>query len=246
MTNIFFKKVIAVLSLVLVLACKGKDNDVLIVGSEVNYPPFESYENNVMVGFDIDLINEIGKKIGKKIIIKDMAFDALLVALQSGKIDAVVSCMSITDERKKSVNFTQDYLSTSAYLVIRDNENRIKTVEDLRGKKVATQIGTTQDAFVDELEGVENVKLKTGPETIVHLASKKVDAALLDSSAAKKIVQNNKGVRILANVELDKSELGIAVSKKNTQLLKDLNKALTELKKEGFIKKIYQKYHIGE
>ena len=246
MANGFFKKALTILSLVLVLACKGKDNDVLVVGSEVNYPPFESYENNVMVGFDIDLINEIGKRVGKKIVIKDMAFDALLVALQSGKIDSVISCMSITDERKKSVNFTQDYLSTSAFLVIRENEERIKTVKDLKGKKVATQIGTTQDAFVDELKGVENVKLKTGPDTIVHLASNKVDAALLDSTAAKKIVANNKGVRILSNVELDKSELGIAVNKNNTQLLKDLNKALTELKKDGFIKKLYQKHHIGE
>ena len=175
-----------------------------------------------------------------------MAFDTMLLALQQGKIDVAISCISITEERKKSINFTQDYYSTSAVLVIRENENRIKDVEDLKGKKVATQLGTTQDAFVDELDGVENVKLKTGPELIIHLTSNKVDAALLDTTAAKKIIENNKGVKIVDNVELDKSELGIAVNKQNTQLLKDLDKALSELKKEGFVKALYKKYNMGQ
>ena len=246
MVNNFFKKALTILSLVLVLACKGKDENTLIVGSECNYPPFESYENNVLVGLDIDLIKELGKRIGKKVIIKDMAFDALLVALQTGKIDVAISGMSITEERKKSVNFTQGYFTSSSVVTVREDDNSIKSAKDLVGKKVATQIGTTEDAVIDKLAGVENVKLKNGPELIVHLTSKKVDAALLDSIVAKQIIENNKGAKVLYNLELDRTDLGIAVNKKNPQLLKDLNKALTDLKKEGFINSLYKKYNMGK
>ena len=242
MKNTFIKKALTILSLVLVLACKGKDENTLIVGLNANFPPFESYENNRMIGFDIDLANELGRRIGRKVVFKDMAFNTLLVALQNKKIDVIISGMNITEERKKSVNFTQGYFFNSAVLIVRDDEKNIKNVEDLTGKQVATAIGTTEDAFADELEGVTNVKLQNSADTIIHLISKKVDAVILDKVVAEKIIENNRGAKILNNVELNKAEMGIAVNKKDTQLLKDLNKALTDLKKEGFINSLYKKF----
>ena len=246
MKNNFIKKALIILSLVLVLACKNKDEAVLRVGTDPNFPPFEYHEGDKIVGFSIDMANELGKRIGKKIVFKPMTFNNLLVSLQNGSVDVIISSMTITEERKKSVNFTQGYFVDEVSLVVKDDEKDIKGLNDLKGKKVGSTLGTTSSYFADGIEGVaENLKFKETPDTFLNLIAGKIDVAIVDKVYAERAVPANKGAKILNDPvvrQKSRGDWGIAVNKKNPQLLNDLNKALTEMKKEGLFDKLMDKY----
>ena len=230
-----------ILCCLLITACKEKKDNVLKVGTNADFPPFEYHENGQIVGFDIDLINEIGNKLNKKIEFEEMEFNTLLTALSSGKVDLIISGLDITDERKQQVDFTQGYYANELSLVVL-NDSNIKNINDLKGKKVGTELGTSSDNYVNELKDVKNIQFKDSSSTIMNLKSNKVDAVIIDKPVAEKILKNVNGCKILENVNIKTSEMGIAVNKNNKELLDDLNKALTELKNNGKLKELNLKY----
>ena len=230
-----------ILCCLLITACKEKKDNVLKVGTNADFPPFEYHENGQIVGFDIDLINEIGNKLNKKIEFEEMEFNTLLTALSSGKVDLIISGLDITDERKQQVDFTQGYYANELSLVVL-NDSNIKNINDLKGKKVGTELGTSSDNYVNELKDVKNIQFKDSSFTIMNLKSNKVDAVIIDKPVAEKILKNVNGCKILENVNIKTSEMGIAVNKNNKELLNDLNKALTELKNNGKLKELNLKY----
>ena len=246
MKNNLFKKALTILSLVLVLACKGNDETTLRVGIDPKFPPFEYHEGDKIAGFSVDMANELGKRIGKKVVFKPMTFNNLLVSLQNESVDVIISSMTITEERKKSVNFTQGYFVDEVSLVVRDSDNSIKGLNDLKGKKVGSTLGTTSGYISDGIEGVaENLKFKESPDTFLNLIAGKIDVAILDKVYAERAVSANKGAKILDDPvvrQKSRGDWGIAVNKKNPQLLNDLNKALTAMKKEGFFDGLMDKY----
>lgn len=127
-----------------------KTNKPLIVGTEPSFPPFEMAENDTYTGFDIDLANAIGEKLGRKVEIKAMGFDALIPALKSGQIDMIASAMSATEERKKQVDFTAPYYIGGSVIVVQKDNTTIHGWGDITGKTVAVQAGSKPADFAEK------------------------------------------------------------------------------------------------
>lgn len=244
MKKILLLVLVSVLSLVMLFGCKKSEtaDDTLIVGTNAEFPPFEYIEQGNIVGFDVDLINEISKIIGKKVEFKNMAFDSLLIAMQAGKINCIISGMTATDERRQYVNFSEPYfVSKQAVIVPEDSD--IQKFEDLKGKKIGVVIGYTGDMVVTDMykDTSSITRYEATGQVIMALTAGKVDATVLDMEPAKKYVANNKGIKVL-DTALAEEEYSIALPKDNTALLEEINKALKTLKENGTYDKIYAKY----
>ena len=244
MKKILLLVLVSVLSLVMLFFFFKSEtvDDTLIVGTNAEFPPFEYIEQGNIVGFDVDLINEISKIIGKKVEFKNMAFDSLLIAMQAGKINCIISGMTATDERRQYVNFSEPYfVSKQAVIVPEDSD--IQKFEDLKGKKIGVVIGYTGDMVVTDMykDTSSITRYEATGQVIMALTAGKVDATVLDMEPAKKYVANNKGIKVL-DTALAEEEYSIALPKDNTALLEEINKALKTLKENGTYDKIYAKY----
>lgn len=215
--------------------------DALYVGTNAEFAPFEYMEKGEIVGFDIDLINKIGEKIGKEIKIKNIAFDGLLPALQAKKIDLIIAGMTVTPERENFVNFSDNYFVANQVIIVPENNNDIKTLDDLKGKKTGVVLGYTGDLIVSKLPEVEKIQYNSAPMTIMALTSGKIDAMILDSAPAESYVQKNKGLKIV-KVDAEEEKYAIAASKDNVKLVEEINNALKEIKSEGTYDELIIKY----
>ena len=228
--------VIFILSFTLILS-----KDALYVGTNAEFAPFEYMEKGEIVGFDIDLINKIGEKIGKEIKIKNIAFDGLLPALQAKKIDLIIAGMTVKPERENFVNFSDNYFVANQVIIVPENNNDIKTLDDLKGKKTGVVLGYTGDLIVSKLPEVEKLQYNSAPMTIMALTSGKIDAMILDSAPAESYVQKNKGLKIV-KVDAEEEKYAIAASKDNVKLVEEINNALKEIKSEGTYDELIIKY----
>lgn len=240
--NIF--KIIIALSIILTIfiGCQKKeDKNKLYVGTNAEFEPFEYREGDNIVGFDIDLINEIAKLIGAEIEVVDMQFDGLLPALEAKKIDLIVAGMTATEERKKFVNFSEPYYNSKQSIVVLSNNTDITTFDNFAGKKVGVVLGYTGDILVSEMTNVEVQKFNATSETILALKSQKVDAVVLDYEPAKNYVAQNKELKL---IETDSAteEYSIAMRKDDTELLTKVNDALKTLKENGTYETLLGKY----
>lgn len=215
--------------------------DALYVGTNAEFAPFEYMEKDEIVGFDIDLINKIGEKIGKEIKIKNIAFDGLLPALQAKKIDLIIAGMTVTPERENFVNFSDNYFIANQVIIVPENNNDIKTLDDLKGKKTGVVLGYTGDLIISKLPEVEKIQYNSAPMTIMALTSGKIDAMILDSAPAESYVQKNKGLKIV-KVDAEEEKYAIATSKDNVKLVEEINNALKEIKSEGTYDELIIKY----
>ncbi|WP_304331293.1 basic amino acid ABC transporter substrate-binding protein [Brachyspira innocens] len=240
--NIF--KIIIALSIILTvfIGCQKKEEkNKLYVGTNAEFEPFEYREGDNIVGFDIDLINEIAKLIGAEIEVVDMQFDGLLPALEAKKIDLIVAGMTATEERKKFVNFSEPYYNSKQSIVVLSNNTDITTFDNFAGKKVGVVLGYTGDILVSEMTNVEVQKFNATSETILALKSQKVDAVVLDYEPAKNYVAQNKELKL---IETDSAteEYSIAMRKDDTELLTKVNDALKTLKENGTYETLLGKY----
>jgi len=214
----------------------------LYVGTNAEFEPFEYLKDGEITGFDMELIAEIGKIIGKEIEIKNIAFDGLLPALQTKKLDIVIAGMTATDERKKSVNFSDTYYLAKQLIVLHKEANTgIKTFDDLPGKTVGVVLGYTGDIAVSEIKGVNVIRYNGTGEAIMALKAKKVDAVVLDSEPAVKYAGQNPEL-ITLETDAAKEEYAIAFRKEDTELLKAVNGALKTLQDNGTYRKLLEKY----
>ena len=240
--NIF--KIIIALSIILTIfiGCQKKeDKNKLYVGTNAEFEPFEYREGDNIVGFDIDLINEIAKLIGAEIEVVDMQFDGLLPALEAKKIDLIIAGMTATEERKQFVNFSEPYYNSKQSIVVLSNNTDITTFDNFAGKKVGVVLGYTGDILVSEMTNVEVQKFNATSETILALKSQKVDAVVLDYEPAKNYVAQNKELKL---IETDSAteEYSIAMRKDDTELLTKVNDALKTLKENGTYETLLSKY----
>ncbi|MGM0507651.1 MAG: basic amino acid ABC transporter substrate-binding protein [Fusobacteriota bacterium] len=221
----------------------GESNNEIVMGTNAEFPPFEYREGGKITGFDIDLAKKISEDLGKELKIVDMRFDGLIPALQSDKVDFVIAGMTATKERAENVNFSDAYYEASQVIIVRDNNNNIKNSEDLKGKKIGVQLGTTGDVEAQKIDNVELKKYNAAFAAIMELKNEKLDAIILDSEPAKNFVKQNKGLKVLPQ-ELTKEEYAIAINKDNNKLTNDINKSLNKLKDNGeydiLIKKYFQ------
>lgn len=233
------KKIVGILTVLVSITAFG--NEKIYVGTNAEFPPFEYLENGEIVGFDVELIKEIGKKINKEIIIKDMAFDGLIPALQMNKVDLIIAGMTASEERKKTVNFTHAYYKANQVIIINEDNKDIKGFDNLENKLVGVVLGFTGDLVVSEMKNVKTKKYNASYGAIMELQNNKIDAVVLDSETALNYVKNNKGIK-LCDSKGEVEEYAIAINKKNPELLDEINKAIDELKADGTYDKLIKKY----
>lgn len=246
------KKIYTLFTIVLcclaLVSCKDKQKEpeTLKVGINVDFPPFEYYENGKPAGLDVELANIIGEKLNKKVILEEMEFNTLFAALSTNKIDVIISGVDITEERKKTFNFSDGYYNNELSLVVKEGDTTITAVEDLQGKKVGTELGTTADTYADSLNSIINVKYNSGAVAVMNLKAGKVDAVILDKPVAQQVLLTNDGCQILEGVKLVSSETGIVVNKNNPELLKEINAVIKELKETEKLQELIAKYFSTE
>ena len=231
------------LALCLMMTAALAAAETVTVAFNPEYPPFEYVEGDQYAGYDVDLIQAVAEKAGFEIEFEAMDFDAVIAAVQTNPNTIGVSGISITDERKLSVNFSEGYINAGLIVVIKKDSGYAST-DDLAGKIIGVQMGTTSDFAAEEITGQANVaQYKTFLNAIMDLQGDKVDAVIVDKPV---------GLAILANLADDNLEIvdmglqadwyGIEVNKDNTELLDKINAALAELEAEGFYEELAVKY----
>lgn len=231
---------ISAIIFIAIIGCE-KENKKLYVGTNAEFEPFEYREGGNIVGFDIELIREISKLINKDIEVEDMAFDGLLPALQTKKIDLIIAGMTATEERKKFVNFSESYYKSQQAIVVNKDENGINNFDNLIGKDVGVVLGYTGDIIVSEMANVKVQRYNADSEAIMALKSKKVQAVVLDYEPAKNYSAQNPELKLI-ETDSQSEEYAIAIRKEDTQLLNDINKALATLKENGTYDALLNKY----
>ncbi len=218
-------------------------NGTLTVGSDIPYPPFEFGKGPDYQGFDIDLINAIADNIGVDTKIEDTAFDTIFTDLAQNKFDVVASASTITPERQATVNFSDPYYEAQQALLVQPGSD-IKTVDDLAGKTIGVQNGTTGKIYAeDEVKDAGSIRgFPTGPDVIAALRGTQLDAAIIDQPVAQDAIDKGQtGFEIATTIPTNEL-YGIAIGKDNKGLLDAVNGALTEMKKNGQLNEIYQKW----
>ncbi len=220
---------------------------VLVMGTNAAFPPYEFVdENNKVAGIDAEIAAAVAEKLGMTLEIKDMAFDSLITAVSSGSVDIVLAGMTVTEERKESVNFSDTY-ATGVQVVIVTEDSAIASIDDLDGKIIGVQTGTTGDIYCScspEEGGYGEDAVRrydNGALAVAALMNGQVDCVVIDNEPAKAFVEANEGLKIL-ETEFAVEDYAAAIAKENTELLEKVNAALAELKAEGKLDEIIAKY----
>ena len=212
---------------------KAETEKVLRVGTEPAFAPFEFQKegSDEFTGFDMDLIRAIGTKLGYKVEISSMGFDALIPALNSGNIDVAIAGMSITDERKKVVVFSDPYYTSGLIVMVKKDDDTIKGFSDLEGKRIAVQIGTTGANKAGEVKNAKVTAFNDNTAAAMELKNGGADAVINDSPVLKYYLQQggSADAKVVGAV-MNSEDYGIAVKKGNDKLAAEINKALAEMK----------------
>ena len=220
--------------MILMCGCSKKDENQLVMVTEAGFAPYEYYENGEVVGVDVDIAREIAKYLGKKLVVKDIAFDSIINEVKTGKADFGAAGISYSDDRAKNVDFSINY-AVSKQVVIVNNNSSITNVNEISNKKIAVQLGSIADTFVTEKYKSANVvRQKKYLAAIEDLKTGKVDCVVMDELPAKEIVSKNEGIKILDG-SLTNDSYGMIVKKGNKELLDAINTVLQNLKDEGKI-----------
>ena len=221
---------------------ENTEGGVLRMGTNATFPPYEYVdENNEVAGIDADIAAAIADKLGMELEITDMAFDSLIPALQSDTIDIVLAGMTVDPERAESVNFTDSY-ATGVQVIIVPEGSDIASPDDLEGKNIGVQTGTTGDLYCTDDYGQEFVKqFDNGPLAVAALLNGQVDCVVIDNEPAKNYVAANEGLKILDTAYADE-DYAAAIAKEDTELFEQVNTAIQELKEDGTIASIIEKY----
>ena len=272
------KKIISLIiaSLMLITLCCGfascnKDDNVLVMATNAAFPPYEYVEGDKFVGIDVEIAQAIADKLGMELQIEDVEFGSIIGGVVEGKYDMGMAGMTVTEERKQSVNFSNTYATGIQVIIVKDGSS-ITSLDDIfefnadgdpvalkdANIKVGVQQDTTGDIYsssdisgwgfcdVEEDGTVTTdrvVRYKTGADAVEALKTDKVNMVIIDNEPAKSFVAANDGIHILeGDNEYAVEDYAICIAKENTELLDKINKALDELKKDGTIDKIVSKY----
>lgn len=212
----------------------------LIMATNAEFPPYESREGKEVVGIDVDIANALAEKLGMTLEIEDMAFDSIIASIQSGKADIGLAGITASEDRKANVNFSDPY-TTAAQVIIVKNDSPVTKPDDLEGKNIGVQLGTTGDKYAADIKDAKIERFNKGFEAVQAMTQGKVDAVIIDREPAKVFVSQNEGTKIL-DEEFTVEDYAIAIAKENEDLLKKVNTALGELKTSGELQKILDKY----
>lgn len=219
----------------------GGGGEALTVGSDIPYPPFEQGKPGHYTGFDIELMEAIAEKIGRTAEFQDTSFETIFRDVAQGKFDAVISAATITPEREKAVDFSNPYYLSEQAVLVKEGSS-IKGIEDLSGKVVAVQQGTTGQELAKEKANASEVRpYPEGPDAVNALKAGTVEAVVIDAPVAQNAVEKSGGVEIAEKVPTEE-DYGIAVAQGNTELLEEINQGLKEAEEDGTYARIYKKW----
>lgn len=215
---------------------------VLVMATNAEFPPYEYHDGGEIVGIDAEIAKAIADELGMELEIEDIAFDSIIPEITSGKADMGLAGMTVTEDRKQSVDFTDTYAKASQKIIVKE-DSAIASPDDLTGVIVGVQQGTTGDIYVSDLEadGTTVERYNKGFEAVQALSQGKIDAVVIDGEPAKTFVAETEGLKILDESFTDE-EYAIAVKKGNTELLEKINGALKTLKDNGTLDEIVAKY----
>jgi polar amino acid transport system substrate-binding protein len=218
----------------------------ITVATDATWPPMEFVDaKKNIVGFDIDFLRAVAKETGFKVTFKNTAWDGIFAGIAAGKYDAIISSVTITDERKKTMDFSEPYINAGQILVVPKKENSVKKIADLAGKKVGAQIGTTGAMEVKKASGVE---LKTYDEiglAFEDMAAGRVSAVVCDTPVAANFALQRKEYKEkfkIVGKPFTEEFYGIVVKKGDKELLGVINKGIKLVKSKGLNKAIEKKW----
>ena len=226
---------------------KAEDGDdaelpTLTMATNAEFKPFEYLEGEEIVGADIDMANAIAEYLGYKLEITNIDFDAALTGAATGKYDMAVAGITATDERRKSMNFSDNYFKASQSIIV-TADSEIKGKDDLEGKLIACQEGTTGEQYLLD-EGYEIQSFKTASEAVASLKAGKADAVIVDNAVAKALSAEQNGATVVLDEALTEEAYAIALQLGNDELTEKINEALKAIEADGTLAKIFEKYDL--
>ncbi|MDQ0161422.1 transporter substrate-binding domain-containing protein [Bacillus alveayuensis] len=226
--------------------------EVLVMGTSADYAPFEyidTAKGSDIIGIDVDIAKAITERLGYELEIQDMDFNGLIPALQSNKVDFVLAGMSVTPERKESVDFSDVYYSAK-HMIVSKADSGIQTVEDLEGKTVGVQLASVQEEKANEIAETINVTVENRnriSEVIQEIKSGRFDAAIIEDSVAKGYLEKDADLQGFVIEEENAEENGYAIAfPKGSELTEKFNEELQKMKESGELEEILVKWFDGE
>ncbi|MDP4118549.1 MAG: ABC transporter substrate-binding protein [Bacillota bacterium] len=225
-------------------ACGAKTGDkkVLTMATNAEFPPFEYMKGEKIVGADVDMANAIAHYLGYTLEITNIDFDGALTGVSTGKYDMAVAGITANAERRKNMNFSENYYTASQAIIVKKGSD-IKSADGLKGKVISCQEGTTGEQYLlDKKYKIQS--FKTGSEAITALTAGKVDAVVIDNAVAKALSDKQAGKTVVLKEALTKESYAIALKLGDDVMTGKIDKAIKALKKDGTLNKIFEKYNL--
>lgn len=242
-----------ILNLILSLSCNNDNNRenlseslentedrIVYVGMDAGFPPFGYLDNGNIAGFDYDIMSEIAKLTDMKVEFSHMSFAKLLSALQAKKIDVIIAAMTITEERKQFVNFSEPYYVSSQVILVHKYDNSITNFGNLGGKNVGVIMATTGDAIITQNGIVDTKKFNTVADAVLSLKENNIDAIVFDKEPCKSFAKSNPEIRLIESDAIQQN-YAIAVRKDDSSLLQNINKGIATIMTNGTYEKLVDK-----
>ena len=220
---------------------------VYVVGTDAAYAPFESQnDKGEIVGFDVDVVKAVAQKAGMEVKFVNTPWEGIFNNLNQGDRDLLVSAITITAERKQTMDFSSPYFDAQQLIAVK-KDSKIAKFDDLKKLKVGVQNGTTGDEVTTKLQGKDSANIKrfeSTPLALKELEGGGVDAVVADNGVVVHYVNNNSGsnFKTISDASFAPEQYGLAVKKGNAELLEKLNKGLADIKTDGSYNKIYTQY----
>jgi polar amino acid transport system substrate-binding protein len=219
--------------------------ETLIVGTSADFQPFCFKDKDAVVGFDIDIAREVARRLGKEVVIKDIPFELLIPQLQLGSVHFVASCMTPTPERAQRVIFSEPYLTGDRLIVISTTSNPIKTLAELKGKKVIVNQGYTADRYMSKIEGIDLVRLPSVSEAMLALNGGRADAFVTASKPIQPYFDQYGRSRFSTFFIDDATEdAALAFSSLYPKLAQEVETILQSMKSDGTIEQLKAKWRL--
>ena len=229
----------SLMMVVSLVACTSK-KDELVMATNAEFPAYEYHQGDKIVGIDVEICQAIADELGRELVIEDMAFDSVITSVYTGKADLGAAGLTVTEDRLKNINFSTPY-ATAAQVIIVADDSEIASPDDLIGKTIGVQLGTTGDIYAEDIEDATLERYNKGFEAVQALLQGKIDAVIIDNEPAKVYVSQNEGLKIVDEA-FTYEEYAIAIAKNNTDLLNEVNAAIAKLKESGKLDEIVNKY----
>lgn len=250
------KGLILLLTFLLVFSmagCATKSTDTLKVGTSADFPPFENIEvvdgKEEIVGFDVDLMKEIAKELNIQVEFENITFNGLVDSVKTNKIDIAISGMNPDPDRLEKVNFSDPYYYASQTILVKSDTEDIEEIEQLIGKTIGSQLGSTSDDAISEYEaeGVEVKKYDLVTDAVQDLKNGRIYGVVVEDAIAGELVNRNEGIKMVVPEEfkVDSEPFGIVVSKENNELLEKINKALKSIIDSGKYDELLKKHELA-